>query len=244
MLSSFHVRCRGQDAASKARYCRSTNVVGNAIKKIMRPRTILLFIIILSSCGDLVRFETPQPEGQKDEKSIPKRLTGVYFNVNDSTKLTITTKEIIETLETDFAGLLTELDSIERATIKTDTAYSESSENMKLDMVVKGDSIFQHLDYRDTIFSFEKNDILRKFKGYYFLNRQRSPNSWSVTKLTKTKKGIILGTVSDKADIENLRELTDTKADTVYNFRPTKKQLRQFLNDKGFKNEETFIKIE
>jgi len=216
--------------------------VGHASKK-MRLTTILLFLI-LSSCGDLVRFETPQPEGQKDEKSIPRRLTGVYFNIDDSTKLTVTTKEIIETLEKDFKGLLTELDSVDRATIKTDTSFSETSENMRIDMVVKGDSIFQHLDYKDTLFTFDKNDILRKFKGYYFLNRQRSANSWSVTKLTKTKKGIILGTVSDKTDIENLRELTDTKADTVYNFRPTKKQLRQFLNDKGFQNEKIFIKIE
>lgn len=216
--------------------------MGHASKK-MRLTTILLFLI-LSSCGDLVRFETPQPEGQKDEKSIPRRLTGVYFNIDDSTKLTVTTKEIIETLEKDFKGLLTELDSVDRATIKTDTSFSETSENMRIDMVVKGDSIFQHLDYKDTLFTFDKNDILRKFKGYYFLNRQRSANSWSVTKLTKTKKGIILGTVSDKTDIENLRELTDTKADTVYNFRPTKKQLRQFLNDKGFQNEKIFIKIE
>lgn len=191
-----------------------------------------------------MRFETPQPEGQKDEKSIPRRLTGVYFNIDDSTKLTVTTKEIIETLEKDFKGLLTELDSVDRVTIKTDTSFSEISENFRLDIVVKRDSIFQHLDYKDTLFTFDKNDILRKFKGYYFLNRKRSANSWSVTKLTKTRKTIILGTVSIKADIENLRELTDIDADTVYNFRPTKKQLREFLNDKGFQSEKTFIKIE
>jgi hypothetical protein len=32
VLSSFNVWCRGQDAASEARYCRSTNVVANALK--------------------------------------------------------------------------------------------------------------------------------------------------------------------------------------------------------------------
>jgi len=37
VLSSFNVWCRGQDAASEARYCRSTNVVGHLFKENMLP---------------------------------------------------------------------------------------------------------------------------------------------------------------------------------------------------------------
>ena len=99
------------------------------------------------------------------------------------------------------------------------------------------------MDYKDTIFSVKQGDILRKFKGYYFLSHQTSKNNWNVIKLTKTRKRLTLGTISTKEDIEKLRELTETKSDSIYTFRPTKKQLKQFLRDKGFSNEDSYVKI-
>ena len=40
VLSSFNVWCRGQDAASKARYCRSTNVASNGRGTKNKPRQL------------------------------------------------------------------------------------------------------------------------------------------------------------------------------------------------------------
>jgi hypothetical protein len=114
---------------------------------------------------------------------------------------------------------------------------------MRVDVVVKGDSVFQHMDYRDTIFSSDRGDLIRKFKGYYFLNHQTSMDNWHVTKITKGRNGLTLATVSTKEDIEKLRELTKEESDTVYNFRPTKKELRKFLKENGFNDTDTYIKI-
>jgi len=210
----------------------------------MNVRFFAFSIIVCCSCDNIVRFETPQPDGQKDEKVLPKKLIGSYRSLKDSSILTITKDKIISSINSSYSGLVSDLDSIDRVKIKNDTSYSEIDFNMRVDVSIEGDSIFQHFDYKDTIFSFSKNDVLRKFKGYYFLNRQTSPNHWYVTKLGRTKEGLVLGIISSKEDIRNLRELTNINSDTIYEFRPTKKDLKQFLKEKGFQNEERYVKIE
>ncbi len=210
----------------------------------MKIRTITLFLLLFASCDNPVRFEVPQPEGKEDESSLPKKIMGTYKGVDGYTILTITTNDIIKTVQGDYLGLVTELDSADLAIIKRDTAFHEANASMKYKMTIKGDSVFEHIDSKDTLFSFSKKDVLRKFKGYYFLNNETGPNQWTVTKLGLTSNGILLGTVSNKEDLQNLRELTNVKSDTVYNFRPTKKQLKLFIRDKGFQNEERFVKIE
>lgn len=210
----------------------------------MKIRTIILFLSLFASCDNPIRFEVPQPEGKDDELSIPKKIIGTYNGLDGLTILTVTDKDIIKTAQGDYIALVSELDSVERTTIKNDTTLSGPNETMKYKITIRGDSVFQHIDRKDTLFSFSKNNVLRKFKGYYFLNSEAGPNSWNVTKLGLTSDGLILGTVSNKEELKNLRELTNVTSDTVYNFRPTKKQLKHFIRDKGFQNEERFVKIE
>ena len=210
----------------------------------MKIQIIILSLLVFSSCDNVGRFEVPQPEEQRDEKSIPKKLWGIYLNLEDSSMITIGKGQIVKIVKTSYSGLLSDLDSADRVVIKGDTIFSEVDANLAIDIVTKGDSIFQNMNYADTLFSFSNDNILRKFKGYYFLNKKTGLGTWSVTKLGITKDGIVLGRISNKEDLEKLRELTNAKADTVYNFRPTKKQLWQFVKDKGFQNEVRFVKIE
>ena len=210
--------------------------------KVMKSPLYFLLMLILLSCGEKTGFEVPQPETLSDEKKLPKKMIGQYLNVKDSSMLSFTPGEIVKVVIADFATHKSELDSSEKLIYKNDTSYAEVDFNMKVDVMVKGDSVFQHLDYRDTIFSF-RSDILRKFRGHYFLNHRTSPNNWTVTTLTTTKKGLTLGTVSTKDDIEKLRDLTEAKSDSVYTFHPTKKQLKQFLKEGGFSHEEIYVKI-
>jgi hypothetical protein len=210
----------------------------------MRTTIFILLSITIFSCGDkLGGFEVPQPEGQKDEKGLPTKIIGQYINVKDSSTLSVDFGQITRSVVADFAEHKSELDSSDRVIFKNDTSFIQTDFNMRINVVVKGDTVFQHMDYKDTIFSVKQGDILRKFKGYYFLSHQTSLNNWNVIKLAKTKKGLTLGTISTKEDIEKLRELTGTKNDSIFSFRPTKKQLRRFLRDKGFSSEDTYIKI-
>jgi hypothetical protein len=190
-----------------------------------------------------VRFETPQPEGQTNENTIPKKLIGEYFSLEDSSRLNITFGQITKTLISDLSLHKSELDSSDRLTFNKDSTFSQTDSKMRIDFIVKGDSVFEHVIYKDTIFDASKGDVLKKLKGYYFLNRQTTKNDWVVTKLTKTKKGLTLGSVTKKEDIDNLRELTETKSDTIKKFRPTRKQFRRFIKTNGFNDQETFIKI-
>jgi hypothetical protein len=65
-----------------------------------------------------------------------------------------------------------------------------------------------------------------------------------VTTLTKIENGLTLGTISTTDDIDILRSVTETKADTIFSFRPTKKEMKKFLKGKGFSDRNTFIKVE
>lgn len=64
-----------------------------------------------------------------------------------------------------------------------------------------------------------------------------------MTALTKVSKGVTLGTVSSKEDINKLRALTDTKSDSGFSFKPTRKELKKFLKENGFNDTDTYIKI-
>ena len=210
----------------------------------MRISIIVILVLIHVSCDNPVRFEVPQPEGRQNEKIIPKKLIGQYSSLMDSSVLTILDRLIVKSKVEDFSTPLSKLDSADRAMIKHDTAYTITEAAVKIHVRVKGDSVFQHMEYRDTIFSDLRGDVLRKFKGHYFINHQTSKNGWSVTKMTKVKGGLVLGTVSKEDDIKNLRELTGTVSDTTDNFRPTKREFKQFLKENGFGSEETFAKVE
>lgn len=207
----------------------------------MKLRTLLLLALITVSCGEPIRFEAPQPEGHSNEKGIPKRLIGQYLGFTDSSKLTITNRLIIKCVIEDFSDTI---DSTDLKQINGDTVYAVVDENMKFDIVVEGDSTFQRWSYYDTLFDAARGDLLRKYKGHYFLNKKVSADSWQVTTLTRIGTDVTLGKISTKEDIGKLRELTGTKSDSAFSFRPTKKELRKFLNKNGFGDKNTFIKIE
>ena len=98
--------------------------------------------------------------------------------------------------------------------------------------------------YIDTLFAFSNGDILKKWRGYYFLNESRQTNDWEVKKL-KLKNGVItIGKISSAEEIEKMEIITETIHDTstAYKVRPTKKQLKQFIKQNGFNDEEIFVK--
>lgn len=163
------------------------------------------------------------------------------MSLDDSAKLIITNGLIIKYSFFDFSD---KVDSVDMKDIKGDTTYSGTQDKLKFDVVVKSDSTFQHWGYYDTLFDVTKGDIIRKYKGHYFLNEKVSANSWRVATLTKIENGLTLGTISTKDDMNNLRALTETKSDTLFSFRPTRKEMKKFLKGKGFSDKDTFIQVE
>jgi hypothetical protein len=210
----------------------------------MKISPIILLTIILASCDSSVRFEVPQPDSKSNEKAIPENLIGEYSSLSDSSTLIVTSGQIIKTAISDIAVLKTEMDSADQVQFKNDTTFSVVNSLLISDITVRGDSLFEHFVFKDTIFSASRGDVLRKFKGYYFLNERTSQNNWHVTRLATTKKGLTLATVSTSEEIKNLRELTETTSDSIYNFNPTRKQFKKFVKMKGFTNEHHYVKID
>ncbi len=206
---------------------------------------LILSLFLFLSCIDnkSVKFEIPQPEEKQNENGIPERLTGKYISVKDSTLLVISNDHVISFHEPAFQTAITLLDSIDQLNFENDTSDIDRIDNLKTNIRIRNDTMIMKFEYSDTIFNIHKNDIVRKFKGYYFLNSRTKSGQWNVTKLGKTPTGVVVGKISSKDDLEMLRELTDTKFDTVYLFKPSKGQFRKFIRGKGFHDEEQFVKI-
>jgi hypothetical protein len=108
-----------------------------------------------------------------------------------------------------------------------------------------GDSIITHVHYIDTLFQINYDNVVRKFKGYYFLNKRYDKESWEVQKMKLSKGKLMISSISDKNDIESLKTITESSEDTVapYNFTASKKQFKEFLKNNGFSDSETFVKL-
>ena len=202
-----------------------------------------LMIMLMASCEDPIRFETPQPEGTIEQHVIPRKYHGRYLSLEDSSILIISRGNIVSYYRRDFRGTISDLDSSDRVLFLKDTTFSDNHGKATIRARRNGDQIEYQYENRETIFSFARHDVLKKFRGYYFLNHETEPAHWSVTKLGFTKEGLVLGSLTSKDDLTRLRELTQQKSDTVYNFKPTAKQMKKFIRDKGFHNEERFVKI-
>jgi len=110
-----------------------------------------------------------------------------------------------------------------------------------------------HIGYIDTLFQIDYDNVVRKFKGFYFLNKRQGfyflskrldKESWEVKKIELSKGQLVVSSISSKEDIENLKAITESSQDTVapYNFAATKKQFKEFVKSKGFTDSEKFIR--
>lgn len=226
----------------------------------MKINLRIVFIVlttIVISCGKKaeeawVTFETPQPVSKPDIKELPKSFVGKYsplkrplslYDSNtiayDSNILQIQRGLIVETKIFNTGQLL---DSADHELYKHDTSFAITEFEGSASMAIKGDSIFYHMISKDTLYSSLRGDVLRKFEGNYFLNEQTSSGKWFVRKLSKFKDGLIIGTISATADIDKLKLISES--DTVYNFKLTRKQFKEFVNANGFTDEDVFIKIQ
>lgn len=206
--------------------------------KFLNILSVFLSTVLLFSCGDDVRFEVPQPEGRGDEEAFPKKIRGVYRNLKDSSLLTITADQITRRFNTKFVLHKSYLDSAIR--IKGDTSFYDAED--KADIVVKGDSVYGRLKYSDTLFSISPYGKLRIFKGYYFLNTEKSFNNWEVKLMNFKGKELTVLYDWNETDLVKMRQITHA-SDSTRKFKPSKGQLKKFLQEKGLKDGDKYKKI-
>jgi hypothetical protein len=211
----------------------------------MKQFKITSIFIILSSffaCEPPVTFDEPQPKDIKNLSKFPPRIQGNYLSLADSSVLQISALFVQRIHDFDQKIHVSQLDS--NTQILGDTMFKLTN-NSKEIIPREGDSIISHVHYIDTLFKINYDNVVRKFKGYYFLNKRYDKESWEVQKMELSKGKLIISSISDTKDIESLKTITESSEDTVapYNFTASKKQFKEFIRNNGFSDSETFVKL-
>ena len=203
--------------------------------------SIFIFLTNLFACEPPITFSEPQPTNTTNLSKFPIRLEGQYLSLADSSALSIGEKLIIRVYDHHYKVHPNQLDSSSR--IVGDTVIDIET-NKKTLIKRVGDSLLVHIHYTDTLFQMNYDNVVRKFKGYYFLNTRYDKESWEVKKIELSKRQLVISSVSTKLDLENLKEITETTQDTIppYNFTTTKRQFKRFIKNDGFSDNEIFIK--
>lgn len=214
-------------------------------KKNNQLKIIVLYIGLMNvlACQPPVTFTEPQPKNTKNIDGFPPRLQGKYVGVDDQSTLLISEKLIQQIYDYDEKIHQNQLDSNYKF-IKDTIVNSITNEKMMFKRL--GDSLLTHVLYIDTIFQMDYDNVVRKFKGYYFLNMNYESDGWEVKQLSLSKGQLSINRISAEKDIENLLAITESPQDSVppYKFTTTKKQFKQFVQSDGFSTGELFIRIQ
>jgi hypothetical protein len=208
-----------------------------------RLKVILTFIILTSlfGCEPPVTFNEPQPTDTYNLSKFPNRLQGQYLSLTDNSTLSIGDKLIQRIYDFDYKVHPNQLDRSAR--LSGDTIIDLKTNERTL-IKRDGDSLVTHIHYIDTLFQLNYDNVVRKYKGYYFLNTRYDKESWEVKKIQFTKGQLVISSISTKLDLENLKEITETPQDTVapYKFTATRKQFKKFIRNDGFSDSEIFVR--
>jgi len=148
---------------------------------------ILLFIII-SGCSPTVLFNSPQPAGKKNLVQFPPRYLGEYEAVDDTSFYLLEKNMIRQRYILDISVPRTEIDTSHDFILQGNIIYKPES-GEKFPVTFRNDSVFGKYITYDTTFVISDANILRRFKGYYFMNFKQDGDQWMVYKLKFTKGG-------------------------------------------------------
>jgi hypothetical protein len=190
--------------------------------------TTIIILTSLVACAPPVTFNEPQPTNTDNLSEFPNRLQGHYLSSADSSALIIDAKTIQRIYDFDYTIHSSQIDSNSR--LSGDTIINLTTNTREI-VQRDGDSLVTHINYIDTLFQIDYDNVVRKFKGFYFLNKRVDKESWEVKKIELSKGQLIVSSISSKEDIENLKTITESTQDTVapYNFAATKKQFKEFV---------------
>jgi hypothetical protein len=195
----------------------------------------------LLACEPPVTFNEPQPVDTDNLSKFSKRLQGQYFSLADNSTLSIGDKIILRIYDFEVKVHTNELDTT--SLLSGDTIIDLKT-NERTIIKRDGDSLINHVHYIDTLFQMNYDNVVRKFKGYYFLNTRYDKTSWEVKKIQLSNGQLVISSISTKLDIDNLQEITETLIDTVppYKFTATKHQFKEFIKNDGFSDSEIFVR--
>lgn len=193
---------------------------------------VLVLMFIMIGCEKVVTFNQPQPEGVDSLTVMPRKLIGSYISKDGASVLTINSNSMVIKYDYDVKFL------------NDSSNLNDLTSEDSLDLRFVGDSVIEHVSEKDTIFYLSKDFLLKKYKGYYFLNNRRDKDSWYVQKIELKKGLFVLGSISTKDEFKTLERISEAPIDTTtYRIRFSKKQFHNYMDNDGFSKVDTFLRM-
>ena len=213
-----------------------------------RNLIILLVLIFFVGCGPYIWFKVPQPEGRENLSEFPDELTGKYSSVYDTSTIRIESDKIIREYRENL--VMTKVEFREEAgdSISEDTSFT-FADNWDITVNSFGDSVKVFSRKDEELFKISDQQILREYKGYYFLNYKDSNDYWKVKILNMVKDTLEFDDILSDDDMENIRNITvveivqdSTEESSKYYLKPTKRELKKILKKRL--TGDKFVKID
>jgi hypothetical protein len=202
---------------------------------------IVIIAFFLESCEPAATFDQPQPVHINPLTSFPGRLQGKYLSVDQASIVTIENKLLTRTFDFDVQE---HKDSISSSYLLKGDTITDQTNGTKEKVLLNGDYVIKHVHWTDTLFDISADNVLKKLKGYYFLNIRYSDSAWEVKKLSLKDGVLAVGSVSVEEDLQKLEKITETSSDTLPGrFTLKRKQFKKFIRQEGFSEQETFTRI-
>lgn len=97
---------------------------------------------------------------------------------------------------------------------------------------------------KDTLFDLQRGDVLRKWRGRYFLNVKTSESTWEVTQLIYKKNRLALSSIESETSLAQLQKITNSGTDTLQTstFDLSKKEFQKLVKENGFPTPQFYIR--
>lgn len=201
----------------------------------------LLFILVIVSCEEPITFSEPQPAKTKSLAKFPSSLCGKYLSLDKESYVTINPKNMTVIYDYDVKVVKDSLDK--KYWLKGDTLFLDSTGTYEI-VSIKNDTIIKHIYQTDTLFEVCNTNVLKKFKGHFFLNYPWLHNEWIVRELTLVKGILSIADINTKDGLLLLNEIKETPNDTMsYGIKISKRQFKDFLKVDGFHEAKYYVKV-
>jgi len=225
---------------------------------------LLPVALLLASCTE-VHFQQPQPIGKKETLKIQKKYLGTY-SYRD-TAVTITDDSLFNKLFPPEVGgvpdlVINRLLSIypqmvtkgydgklifnkKQAEIADKMGWNAdtitkmfSLEKTLLKTIRNEDNLIFHYKAMDTLINLSRGDVVKKYKGHLYLNKNDDDDGWIVYQLKKKHNKLYFNSLnSDDEDL--LKTICPVEKNKPYN--PTINQFKLFLKKGGFQKKEEYL---
>ena len=205
-----------------------------------------MILILLLGCGPYIWFKVPQPAGGENLTEFPDNLLGKYESVVDTNVIRVEKYKVIREFRENL--LMTKIEFREEVgdTISEDTSFM-FTDNWKIDIRSYGDSVKVFSSKDEELFKISEIQLLREYKGYYFLNYKDTNDYWKVKILRLVGDTLEFDFILKEEDIKSIKGITkvevftDSAEDPSKHFLdPTKRELRKILKQR--KKGEKYIK--